>query len=663
MARSALSLLMLALVLFFRTSSAEQSRATGGIQRVVQMLHRVIEKAREEIREEEVEHAKRTAQCQMRQDELERAIQAGREQIQITTAEMYKAQGDQQILGKAIEQLTGYIERDTADLEKRTKKREKEHAEYQAERKDFQESSDAVEAAILRMREKNEAAYSFLEIAAQNAGSKGTALLDAYMGSDEEQEDSSSDGASSGAGTDRIMGMLDDLKNSFRDKLQKADKEELTSKFNHETIANELQQSIKEDGEAKKTKAAEKNRKKEEEAEAKKKLIGLKKVEELNVKAKKESEIECSQKESEYREVRKVLKDEQRAVGKAIQLLTGHKVMKADARSGFVQVNSSAGTSFAQLGMRRSVGQADVRAFIAEQAKKLDSQKLSLLAQAMEADPFAKVRSMIEKMISKLMQQAREDAEKDAFCDTEEAKSKMLRTKLTEQLETLNAGIDSGTAAILELKDAIEDLSKEIKECDDNYAKVQELRNEEKKKNEVTLKDAKLAQAAIADAKEVLREFYSGVSFLQTSMTSDQNQKEPPGSRGVAVISMMEIIADDFAKLEADTEAAEANAKRLFADATSENRIEHALKSKQLENNKQDKAEHETKLQNNKMELASSKVQLESAEQYYVRLQKQCAPKTMTYEEAAAKAKKEVASLKLALKMLNVGEGREPTVV
>merc|ERR1719476_208632 len=55
--------------------------------------------------------------------------------------------------------------------------------------------------------------------------------------------------------------------------------------------------------------------------------------------------------------------------------------------------------------------------FFEQRAKKLNSQNLQLLAEKMVADPFAKVKSMIEGMIQRLLQEANEDAEHEGFCD------------------------------------------------------------------------------------------------------------------------------------------------------------------------------------------------------------------------------------------------------
>merc|ERR1719408_236136 len=98
-----------------------------------------------------------------------------------------------------------------------------------------------------------------------------------------------------------------------------------------------------------------------------------------------------------------------------------------------------------------------------------------------------------------------------------------------------------------------------------------ELRETEKAKNADTVSDAKEAQTAVAQALTVLKEFYAkaaeATSFVQ------QKQKEPEifdepyqgmGGESGGVVGMLEVIESDFARLEADTSAAEETAQKEY---------------------------------------------------------------------------------------------------
>merc|ERR1719261_1466676 len=99
--------------------------------------------------------------------------------------------------------------------------------------------------------------------------------------------------------------------------------------------------------------------------------------------------------------------------------------------------------SFAQL--RNGVVsplQASVADFLNARASKTSSTMLALIATRMRADPFTKVKKMINDMISKLMEEANEEAEHKGWCDTEMATNKHTRDSKTEQADKLSAEID-----------------------------------------------------------------------------------------------------------------------------------------------------------------------------------------------------------------------------
>merc|ERR1719335_604813 len=99
----------------------------------------------------------------------------------------------------------------------------------------------------------------------------------------------------------------------------------------------------------------------------------------------------------------------------------------------------------------------------------------------------------------------------------------------------------------------------------DLIVKLMEEANEEEEKNTVTIADAQAAQTAVANALGVLNEFYAkaaeATSLVQKSsepeIFSDEPYKGMGGESG-GVIGMIEVIQSDFARLESETSAAEA---------------------------------------------------------------------------------------------------------
>merc|ERR1719428_126597 len=133
-----------------------------------------------------------------------------------------------------------------------------------------------------------------------------------------------------------------------------------------------------------------------------------------------------------------------------------------------------------------SPSQMQVADYLKDQAENLHSRVLSALAERVTADPFKKVKKMIQDMITKLMEEAAEEADHKAWCDTELAANEQTRVEKTDAVETLNAEIDELNAAIMKLTVEIADLTKAIAELDAAVAKATKLREEEKAKNTET---------------------------------------------------------------------------------------------------------------------------------------------------------------------------------
>merc|ERR1719450_1879753 len=116
---------------------------------------------------------------------------------------------------------------------------------------------------------------------------------------------------------------------------------------------------------------------------------------------------------------------------------------------------------------------------------------------------------------------------------------------------------------------------------------------------------------------------------------------------------MLDVIASDFANLEADTKAAEAAAQKAYDRFMVESKKTKATKSKKIEMDIADKAAAEAKLQEDTKDLKGTQDELLAADRYYEKLVPQCIDQGMTWEERVAARESEINSLKQALKILS----------
>merc|ERR1719215_2539855 len=266
-------------------------------------------------------------------------------------------------------------------------------------------------------------------------------------------------------------------------------------------------------------KTAEKESKKEKIAEDKKELASTIEVKAADEHLLENLDVECEQKKLSFDEKQKLLADEIEAIGKASEILSGDDVSgNAAEHLGLVQT----GSSFAQLRSTQGVESINrqVREFIAAEGQRLHSKRLTLLSEKIAADPFAKIKGLIDDMITKLLEEANADAEKEGWCDTEMGKSKVTRNKLSEEIDGLDAAIEDGKGTIMKLTQELADLADEIEDLDAQMGEATQLRAEEKAKNKATIEDAQGAQRAVAAATAVLKDFYAkaaqATGLLQT---------------------------------------------------------------------------------------------------------------------------------------------------
>jgi chromosome segregation ATPase len=314
--------------------------------------------------------------------------------------------------------------------------------------------------------------------------------------------------------------------------------------------------------------------------------------------------------------------------------------------------------------MDNSHVQARASEYLRERAKALNSRVLSALAQHVSSDPFGKVKKMIKDLIVRLMEEANEEAEHKGWCDTELSTNEQTRKEKTRQVETLHAEIDELTASISKLGQQIADLSVEISESDAAVAENTKIRQAEDKTNQATIADAQAAQTAVAQALSVLKEFYEkaaeSTSLVQSKRAKHQQEPEifdepytGMQSENGGIIGMLEVIQSDFARLETDTKASNAEAVRQFDEFTQESAVNRAANVKDQEHKESGKTNAEGALTSKKADLEGSQKELDAALAYYDKLKPSCVDAGVSYDDRVSRRKEEIESLQEALRILN----------
>merc|ERR1719324_76855 len=303
--------------------------------------------------------------------------------------------------------------------------------------------------------------------------------------------------------------------------------------------------------------------------------------------------------------------------------------------------------------------------FLAEQGNKLHSAALLSLVTRAAADPFAKVKGLIQKLIERMLQEAADEASKKGFCDTELGKAEHDRDErwsdvqeLNTQAETLEVKLEELSAEISELKVAIEKLEAAL-------AEAKTLRDEEKEENMATIAEATGGLDAVTQAMEVLKDHYKQAAkntvFLEASPVGESTNKgayKGNQEAGAGIIAMLEVIVSDFKRTIKKTTAEEQKAHEEFVlfERTSTTDISGKSMTKKLEQQViTDTATHEKTMEDLQMNVDL----LDDALKAYEELVPTCVDTGMSYAERVAARETEIEALKKALCMLDA-EGVEP---
>jgi hypothetical protein len=707
---SAVSLLAVLGVVF---SARQQQQSNAGVQKVIQMLNDMSATTKKEKADEEVAFSTFSMWCKQESASLKSEIAKNAENIELLGSSIVKLTSDVKTLGDNIAQLNADAEKWGADSKAATAQREKDHAAFVEESRDYAESVDALDRAITVLQkqdyDRTGAETALLQVSANNrVPEQVKSIVAAFIGMMDSPDLGSYNAPEANAyefQSSSIVDLLKRLRGEFSEKLGECQKEEMNSKHAYDMIIQDLTDSIEYANKDIDEKTIEKERKSEKAAQDKKQLAATVDMKAANEKTLVETTAECAQKKLSFQEKQQLRADEIEAIAKAVEILSSPDVSgNAEKHLALAQARKQPATALVATSSLRTGGiRHRVRDFLTDAGVRLHSQGLTLLAEKIAADPFAKVKHLIDSMITRLLEEANADADHEGYCDKEMGKSKITRNKLSEEIDSLTAAAEEGKSTIMTLAEDIKQLTKEVADIDAALAEATDMRIAEKATNAETVKDAKAAQAAVEAATKVLADFYKqageATGFLQVSAekapygvqsiikmhseewdqlanpnfkgTVDTGHKagmqtfgnDGPGTQGETykgqqaeaggVLALLEVILSDFANVQADTEAEEAASQKEYGGFMVDSKKNKAVKERKIEMDNADKAAAETRLREDIADLKSTQDQLLAADRYHEKLVPQCIDQGQTFEERTAARAAEIASLKEALKILS----------
>jgi len=286
------------------------------------------------------------------------------------------------------------------------------------------------------------------------------------------------------------------------------------------------------------------------------------------------------------------------------------------------------------------------------------------------SDPLQFVKQMTENMINDLQTEATAATTQKGFCDTQMMKASKERDRRFRESMSLDKKMKALDTKRTELRETIELQTSSISDMEKDLGAATELRLNESAENLKTISDSSLGGKAVDNAIAALNSYYKkaarsadrydeATAFLQQG---SQISKEDPGFEGsyagkqnqaLGVVTLMEVIRDDFERTAEETKAEEDEAADKFTELKSESRIDIESKRTSMTLNKEELSVTNNDLSSGKESLKSIVGLLDAALSALEDLKDQCVNNQMSYEERKTKREKEISDLKTAMCILD----------
>lgn len=308
--------------------------------------------------------------------------------------------------------------------------------------------------------------------------------------------------------------------------------------------------------------------------------------------------------------------------------------------------------------------------FLKEQGDKLGSKTLSALATQVAADPFAKVKQLVQNLIERLLSEATQEATKKGFCDTELGKAKKDRDHRHAESQRLTAEISMLEAKQGELSTVIDTIKEEMPKLRQTLAEAVLQRSEEKKENLASVKTAKEGVEAVGEAIAILKVYYGKAQYAKVLLQASPVDEDTSGpgfgsaykgkqSGAEGIVGLLATIKSDFQRTVLQTNQAEKEAQAKFVEfeQVSKSDISGKEMTQTLSEEDLEKTIAATEQKTNDLKTAQALV--DAALQAIEDLKPMCMDTGMSFSERVAKREEEVVALRSALCILDP-DGAEP---
>jgi len=597
--------------------------------------------------------------CEDQAKERQNEIKTGSSQAESLRATISKSSADIEAANSHIAQLSQAVAANQNDLNGATELRKKENSSFHAEENELVETVDTLRRAqsVLSRHLKKGGSFAQIPKTLQDLTTSLSVIMDAttifstqdrnklrsFLQGVDAPEAAAYEGHSSG-----ILDTLADMQEKAEGLLSDCRKAEVNSRHAFELLAQSLNDELKVQNDS---------------------LSRTKKQKSATAEVKGQAEGDLANTNKDLDEDQAYLKDlsqncQQRAVDHEVSIKSRQEELNALKEGRRVIAEATGGAASRQYKsfvQEKSTTHSDAFTKIEKEIKTLGRKDNSaILVQlagqiratvAMDADPFAKVKGLIEGMISKLIVEAQEEASHKEFCDRESKENEAKLSKLQAENNKLSTRIERAQAGIAGLKQQIAELSKALQEIAKSQKEMDAMRQSEHEEFVKSAADFKQGVSGVRNALKILRNYYqnNGAALLQEPATSVHSASSDSGN---GIISILEVAESDFARSLAEAQAAEDDAEEVYTNTTNENKVSTATKRTTVEGKTQEVDRLSQLISDASSDKAGVEDELSAVMEYLDKLRPQCTTEPMSYEERKARRESEIEGLKSALNIL-----------
>jgi len=449
-----------------------------------------------------------------------------------------------------------------------------------------------------------------------------------------------------------IVEVLEDMREKAELQLDEVRKQETSAKHSYEMTKQSLEDQAaadtKEMGQAKAAKA--------KAGESKAVASGDLKVSDETLATSKENLAEltksCKSATEDHEAAKTSRAEEMKAIAEAkkvlVEMTGASDTIVYGGAASFAQVRSRHSS---ELRSREDLVNFEVVNMLRQLAKKDKSLALQQLSNRVAAtihmaaqsgaDPFAKVRDLIEGLIAKLEQEAGADADHKKWCDKEYGDTKEKQDDLTATIGSLSTKIDKASSTSMTLKDEIKETQAALAELLKSQAEADKVRSEQNALYIETKADLEQGVSGVRKAVKILREYYSGDEAAH-------GKSEAGGS----IIGLLEVVESDLSRSLAESESDEDTSATAYQKMAMENKLTKATYESDIKYKTKEAASLDKSITEMSSDRESSQAELDSVLEYSKSIRASCEVKPETYEDRKARRDAELAGLKEALEVL-----------